>query len=252
MPAEKATALVLRVIDFSESSCIVTLFTREFGKIGALAKGGRRPKGPFESALDLLAICRVVFLRKSSDVLDLLTEAKLERRFRPPGRSLAALYAGYYIAELVNELTDQYDPHPDLFDLCANTLESISEGGDPASEVLRFELRSLRILGHQPALKECAECGARPAAGARLAFGLLHGGMLCEACRVGKRPIVQLSHDAWQLLWEAGRGRRESSRNQEESPADVPSRKGYGEARAVMNQYLNHLVGHRLKMHEML
>ena len=95
---------------------MVTLFTREFGKIRALAKGARRPKGPFESALDLLGLCRIVFLRKSSDALDLLTEAKLERRFRPPGGNLSNLYAAYYVAELLNELTDDYDPHPELFD----------------------------------------------------------------------------------------------------------------------------------------
>ncbi len=91
MSSEKATALVLRVIDFSETSCVVTLFTREFGKIRGMAKGARRPKGPFEGALDLLVLCRIVFLRKSSDALDLLTEAKLERRFRPHGGSLSNL-----------------------------------------------------------------------------------------------------------------------------------------------------------------
>ncbi|HEY2826636.1 MAG TPA: recombination protein O N-terminal domain-containing protein, partial [Pirellulales bacterium] len=72
MSSEKATALVLKVVEFSETSSIVTLFTSEFGKIQALAKGARRPKGPFESALDLLALCRIVFLRKSSGALDLL------------------------------------------------------------------------------------------------------------------------------------------------------------------------------------
>ena len=92
MSSEKATAIVLRVVEFSETSSIVTLFTREFGKVRGLAKGARRPKGPFESALDLLALCRIVFLRKSSDALDLLTEAKLERRFRPPGGDLSNLY----------------------------------------------------------------------------------------------------------------------------------------------------------------
>ena len=116
MSSEKATAIVLRVIEFSETSSVVTLFTRDFGKIRALAKGARRPKGPFESALDLLGLCRIVFLRKSSDALDLLTEAKLERRFRPPGGDLSNLYAAYYVAELLNELTDDYDPHPELFD----------------------------------------------------------------------------------------------------------------------------------------
>ncbi len=78
----KATAIVLRTVEFSETSLILTLFTREFGKVRGLAKGARRLKSAFESALDLLALCRIVFLRKSSEALDLLTEAKLLRRFR--------------------------------------------------------------------------------------------------------------------------------------------------------------------------
>ncbi|MGO9110195.1 MAG: DNA repair protein RecO, partial [Thermoguttaceae bacterium] len=98
MPSEKASALVLRTIDFSETSLVVWLFTREFGKIGALAKGARRLKNPFESALDVLTLCRIVFLHKSSEALDLVTEARLVRRFRPTGRNLAGLYAGYYVA----------------------------------------------------------------------------------------------------------------------------------------------------------
>src|SRR5207253_10760688 len=101
MSSEKATALVLRVVEFSETSSVVTLFTREFGKISGLAKGARRPKGPFESALDLLALCRIVFLRKSPGTLDLLTEAKLLKRFRPRAGELFNLYAGYYVAELL-------------------------------------------------------------------------------------------------------------------------------------------------------
>ena len=125
MSSEKSLAIVLRSIEFSETSSIVTLFTREFGKVRALAKGARRPKGPFEAALDLLSLCRIVFLRKSSDALDLLTEAKLERRFRPAGGELSNLYAAYYLAELLSELTDDYDPHPDLFDAAEATLSAL-------------------------------------------------------------------------------------------------------------------------------
>src|SRR6187549_1204547 len=101
MSAEKAEGLILRVTDFSETSRIVVLMTREFGKISALAKGGRRLKGPFESALDLLTTCQIVFLRKSTSGLDLLTEAKLVERFHPEERELTCLYAGYYVAELL-------------------------------------------------------------------------------------------------------------------------------------------------------
>src|SRR5215467_3258020 len=138
MSSEKTLALVLRVVEFSETSSVVTIFTRDFGKISALAKGARRPKGPFESALDLLSLCRIVFLRKSSDALDLLTEAKLERRLRPPSHDLSCLYAGYYVAELLSELTDDYDPHPELFDLADQTLVELSREGSPSLAVLRF------------------------------------------------------------------------------------------------------------------
>ena len=161
MSTEKANAIVIRTVDFMESSLVVTLFTREFGKIGALAKGAKRLKGPFESALDLLALCRIVFLHKTSEALDLLTEAKLLRRFRPHGRDLLALYAGYYVAELLHELTDENDPHPELFDLADETLAALAAGEPAARRVIRFELGTLRILGHMPALENCAEC-ARP------------------------------------------------------------------------------------------
>src|SRR5215212_4469720 len=60
--AEKALGLVLRTTDWSETSRIATLWTREFGKVRVLAKGGRRLKYNFETALDLLTLCRIVFL----------------------------------------------------------------------------------------------------------------------------------------------------------------------------------------------
>ena len=91
MSAEKATALVLRTTDWSETSRIATLWTREFGRVRALAKGGRRLKSNFETALDLLTLCSIVFLRKSSGSLDLLTEA-LEGRAGPVA-SMRALWA---------------------------------------------------------------------------------------------------------------------------------------------------------------
>src|SRR5436305_10416709 len=116
MAAEKTLALVLRTTDWSETSRIATLWTREVGKVRALAKGGRRLKSNFDSALDLLTVCSIVFLRKSSGSLDLLTEAQVVQRFPRLGTDLAALYAAYYIAELLADWTEEYDPHPLLFD----------------------------------------------------------------------------------------------------------------------------------------
>src|SRR3954466_7829059 len=109
MPLEQATGLVIRTTDFSETSRIATLWTRELGKVRALAKGGRRLKSSFDSGLDLLTVCSIVVIRKPGG-LDLLTEAQVVRRFARLGDDLAALYAAYFIAELLADWTTDADP----------------------------------------------------------------------------------------------------------------------------------------------
>jgi len=246
MSSEKATAIVLRTIDFSETSSVVTLFTREFGKVRALAKGARRPKGPFESALDLLALCRIVFLRKSSESLDLLTEAKLERRFRPPGGDLSSLYAAYYVAELLNELTDDYDPHPKLFDAADETLAALSSPGRVSAALLRFELTALRELGHLPSLEACGECGTVVEPSGRVPFSQLAGGVLCNSCRAGQKQVISISAGALAALIRFSESDGDAWRHLE------LDQKTYGELRGVLNHYWTHLLGHSPRMHRWL
>ena len=241
MSSEKATAIVLRTVEFSETSLVVTLYTREHGKIGALAKGARRLKGPFESALDLLALCRIVFLHKSSDSLDLLTEAKLLRRFRPD-RNLAGLYAGYYVAELLDGLTDEDDPHPELFDLADGTLEALSAGEPVAARTARFEFGLLRLLGHMPSLDGCVECGAAVPSEGRVAFGQLDGGVLCNKCRAGKKHVVMVSAGALRTMAQLADPNGKLWRRMEIDP------RALGELRGLMNHYFSHLLGRKPKM----
>jgi DNA repair protein RecO (recombination protein O) len=246
MSTEKATAIVLKAVEWSETSLVVTLFTREFGKISGLAKGGRRLKGPFESALDLLAVCRIVFLRKSSEALDILTEAKLTRRFRPAGRDLSSLYAAYYVAELLDELTDQYDPHPELFDLSEETLAALSAGEPVWLRVARFELGALRVLGHLPSLEVCVGCGTPVAQSGRVAFGQLEGGVLCDRCREGKKQVAAVSAAALRIMSQLAAPEGRSWRRLEIDPARR------GELRGVLNRYLYQLLGRKPRMHRYL
>ncbi len=125
MAAEPALAIVVRGTDWSETSRITTLFTRAFGKVRALAKGGRRLKSNFDVAFDLLTVCQIMFIRKSHGGLDLLTEARMEEQFPALRRNLPALYAGYYVAELLADGTQDYDPHPPLFDAAVEMLRGL-------------------------------------------------------------------------------------------------------------------------------
>lgn len=184
MSTEKAEAIVIRQADFSESSRVITFFSREFGKFSSLAKGAKRLKGPFDAAIDLLSRCRIVFIRKSSGSLDLLTEASLIDRFHPVSSSLTALYGGYYVADLLCGLTEDYDPAPDLFDLAVQTLADFSTDGiDLNTTLIQFELRILQQIGVLANLSECSICGHAISTDGNFAHWVSQGGLLCDECR---------------------------------------------------------------------
>jgi DNA repair protein RecO (recombination protein O) len=244
MAAEKALALVLRTTDWSETSRIATLWTREFGKVRALAKGGRRLKSNFESALDLLTVCSIVFLRKSSGSLDLLTEAQVVERFPRLRNELAALYAGYYVAELLSDWTEDYDPHPILFDEALATLRDLGEPTVATGPRLaRFEMVLLRELGYSPTLSACAGCGepqGPQAGGPGLAFSPAAGGVLCPVCRLKQRDSRPLSPAAWQMLQALG-----EPGDAWRGPWDAEAR---AEVRRLLDQYVTYLMGRRPRL----
>ncbi|NQV26396.1 MAG: DNA repair protein RecO [Rhodopirellula sp.] len=182
MESEKADAIVIRLADFSNTSRVVTFFTRQFGKTSAIAKGGKRLKGPFDSALDLLSTCRIVFLRKSSSALDILTEASLTDRFRPPSDSLNSFYAGCYVAELLAGLTEEYDPHEGLFDSAVWTLRQFAQGNDVHLSLLKFELVTLYEIGQLPSFDECIHCSDSINFSESQTFRAGQSGLLCPRC----------------------------------------------------------------------
>ena len=244
LAADQTTAIVLRTIDFSETSLIVTLLTRDYGRLSALAKGAYRPKGPFEGALDLLAVCRVVVIRKNTDTLDLLTEAKLQRRFRGAERSLERLYAGYYVAEMLRLLTDNHDPHPDLYDLTLKTLAQIDGAGPVAASLAFFDAQALRLLGHAPATDKCTQCGDSVKQTARMIFALIGGGVVCHGCRNRQHQTVSVRREVIDEF------RRLGSETLQLPIQIQPAI--YGELRAVMNRYIQTLLGTQPRMQSFL
>lgn len=240
MSLEKSAAIILRVVDFSNTSCIVTMYTRDFGKISALAKGARRSKSPFEAALDVLSICHVVFVHKSHDALDILTEAKLERRFRAAARDLSKLYLAYYFVELITALTEQVDPQPELYDLFESAIIGLDQDESNEDWMLRFEMRLLSLIGQAPGLDFCVSCGGNPAKGPHRFFSIAASGVMCGDCRPGKRSVVQVSEQTIETLNRFSRP--DDSWKQGIAPQNI------GEIRGIVNQYMAHVLGYRPKL----
>jgi DNA repair protein RecO (recombination protein O) len=247
VPAQQTEAIVLRIYPWSETSLIVSIYTRDFGKLSVLAKGARRPKSPFEAALDLLSICRVVFIPKSGDALDILTEAKLQQRFRAGSRDLLRLYAGYYVSELLERMTDREDRQPEIFELAVATLQALAEENYCVSAVvLRWELQLLRLVGHLPSWLLCAQCGQIVVNKPWVLFGVLASGVLCETCQAGGRQIIQLPGAARSILQQFSC----SQWNRIDLTTLNPSQRSV--IRGVMCRYLTVLLDRKLQMHAYL
>lgn len=146
------TAYVLHSHDWSESSLILDLFTREHGRVVAVAKGAKRPYSQLRPVLMPFQRLSLVFGVKRSEDAEVWLLRQAEWAGGPAWPGGAALLPGFYLNELLMRLMVRHDPHPALFDAYAQTLHAM---GDPAllqAALRAFELTLLRRLGHLPQL----------------------------------------------------------------------------------------------------
>lgn len=242
MSTEKTDALVIRLADWSESSKVVTFYSRDFGKVSAVAKGAKRLKSAFESALDLLANCTIVLIRKSGGSLDILTESKLLRRFQPRPGELASLYAGYYLAELLDSLTEADDPNPDLFSEALFSLNRFSGSLPLEIAVLRWELFLLNEIGQLPVLDGCVECGRPVGPDVWFDYQVVQGGLMCASCHPKTDLFRPLQAGSLLVLQQVMQGQENTWKNLVVSPQQ------HREIRKILTPTICHVLGKRPKM----
>ena len=150
------------------------------------------------------------------------------------------------VAELLGDLTDDNDPHPELFDLADETLAALAAGEVVHRHLARFELVALRFLGHAPALEQCAECGTKIDLTGRIAFGGIHGGALCRECRSGKSNVVLVSARVLQTMAQLADLETQTWRRMEIDARIL------GELRSVLNHYIANLLGRKPRLYDYL
>ncbi len=149
MEYQRAEAIVLRRQPVTESSLIVTWFTREFGKLKTLAKGARRSKGPFVGKIDLFYEDEIVWLTSRRSDLHLLHDCFLVHPHPQLRVSVTAMTAAAYACELVELGTEVEDAHPRVYELLAALLGTLEEKVS-GTVLVWFELQVLAALGWTP------------------------------------------------------------------------------------------------------
>ncbi len=202
----KDLAICIRAIDYSETSQIVTFFAKATGKIDAIAKGSKRPKSTFDGPIEVLSHGNIVFVDSAGEKLATLTEFQQQPFLINLRDNLFVFYACLFAAELLNNLTHDYDPHPELFDSFleflhnANEQYSINEWQrDILALLILFQLSLLREVGLQPVLSQCANCKTRYATlGTQYEtyFSSSANGLICRDCESSFPDKIRLSKEA--------------------------------------------------------
>ncbi len=187
MAMKSDSGVVLRRLEYSETSQIVVLFTRKHGKVRAIAKGIHRgSKKRFAAGIDLLEIGNVTFSVRGhrQEALATLTEWKQTRPASGLRAQLMRLYAAMYLAEITAGLTEDWDPHEDVFEALVEGITALADSDDPLSSVVRFQDSLLRGIGSIPLFDACVHCSATD----DLAYFSSHdGGLICSHC-AQRRP----------------------------------------------------------------
>lgn len=213
----KDIAIVIRRLDYSETSQVLVVFARETGQQRLIAKGVKRgTKSKAATGIDLLELGHVVYSRRpeSEAQLGTLTEWRQEDVHPAIRRNLAAWYAAQYAADRTAQATQEGDPHVALFDALQHLLAS-EAWSRPLAALVWYLGVLLREVGLAPQFEQCVGCGAERASVPCLYFSARQGGLLCRDCEpafVEKRRVEPATIDAairvseWEELGEALRG----------------------------------------------
>ncbi len=205
----KDTAICIRATDFSETSQILTLFTRAAGKISVIAKGSKRPKLAFDGPVEVFSHGNIVFSDTTREKLATLTEFEQQPGFADLAGNLFALNCCLFGAELVNLLTDDYDPHPQLFDSFLQFLQStrntLHASRDTLSLLILFQLTLLREIGLQPILNACVNCKTsfehrKSKIEHPVYFSSSANGLICRDCEASFPDKIRLTRNAANCL----------------------------------------------------
>lgn len=247
MPAELSTpAIVLRARDYAESDRIVTLLTRDHGKLGAIAKGAKNSRYRFERKLEPFSHVVAHFRRRSNSHLAFLTRAEAADLAQfAIEEDLGRIALGSYMLELCDALSADEGESSAAYALLAAALSALSRAAADAALRQAFELRILRWAGFGLEFARCRVCGEAPGAeAAAMYFVVSRGGVVCDRCRMAvPEGAIRMRPESAAALARLETGAIEAASGA--TPAG-------GDAAAAISRFIASIIDRRLRSAELL
>jgi DNA repair protein RecO (recombination protein O) len=232
----KDRAICIRAVDYSETSQVVTFFARDLGKVGAMAKGAKRPKSPFGGPIEMFSYGEMVMTDHPNAKLATLTE--YQPRYdvvRGLSANLAAYHASILATELVDKLTQDRDPHPGLFDGFLRFLDETVTTQAIVPALIQFQWVLLREIGLQPVLDACVNCRLPYSeTWPQCYFSSSANGLVCRDCEGAFEDRMALTQAVARAMTDSG-------------SLDQADRKVLGAMERLLIGHFTNLLNHRPK-----
>ena len=232
----RTPAVILKRMDLGEADRIVTLFSRDEGKIRAVAKGVRRTTSRAAGHLEPFTLSDVLFAVGRE--LDVISQCDTLESFREIRESLELTTHAFYLTELVDLLTEDRSENRVVYDILVDSLHHLTRSTEARLVLVTFHLKLLDAIGYRPELRECVSCRIeiQPE---RNHFSALMGGVLCPACGPREPSARDIGTSALKLL------RFVQLTHGQRSVTAAPHI--CREAEALLRDYAEHIVERRLR-----
>jgi DNA repair protein RecO (recombination protein O) len=197
----KIEAFIIRANRITESSRVLTLYSREMGKIKAVAKGVGRPKSRLGGKVELFNLIEGDLYKKETSELGILSGAGLFEDFK--GISDSPRKYGFASAwcEALDKTSHSEEPHPETFQLTFDYFKALQRA-EPGSAGIVFWgalMKFLILEGYGPGLDNCISCG-KPAKSDKLMISLQRGGLIGAECVEHDEPVIAIAPRALEIL----------------------------------------------------
>jgi len=187
--------IILKTRDYGETHKIITIYTKEIGKITAIARGANKPKSKL-SAVSQVFI-QGEFLIYVTKGLSTIQQGQTLSSFRHIREDIVKTAYAAYLIELTDKLIEEKRPDPFIYDQLSKTLAWIDEKEEFMIPLMMFELKLFAKGGFAPIVDRCVRCGRTEGF---QSFSIQEGGVLCEQCYPIDDRAIQLSTSILKLL----------------------------------------------------
>jgi DNA repair protein RecO (recombination protein O) len=192
MSIQKTTALVLKSIDWKDSSKITTLFTRELGKLNVMAKGAKKTGSRYRGLLESLNLIEAFIYLSPRRELQTLGDISLEHSFNTLRRDLLKTGYAFGVLELLDSFFAYSNPDSTFFDFNKQMLQALEDSDNEQVIFWYYLLKLASYLGFKPEFTICRKCGTQ-VNDDEVYFSMNEGSVICKACLPTAENIMKIS-----------------------------------------------------------